>query len=59
MRYEKKLTEKQLARLCGLSQSYLSDLELCKKSPTLRVVEQIAIALNVHPLELLEFVDEL
>lgn len=51
------LTEKQLARLCGLSQGYLSDLELGKKSPTLRVVVQIANALKVHPLDLLEFED--
>lgn len=50
----KKLSQKQLAIRCNLTQSYISDLENNFKSPTLRTVASIAQALEVHPFELLE-----
>jgi len=53
IRLEKKMTQKQLARLSGLSQSHISELELGKEGPTLKAVESIANALHVHPFELL------
>ena len=44
----------ELSILTGYSQSYISKLGRGLKSPTLIVVERIAIALNVHPYELIE-----
>lgn len=38
-----------------MSQSHVSQIENGLESPTLRTVEQLAKALKVHPLELLEF----
>lgn len=45
--------------MCGLSQGYISDLESGNKSPTLRVVEQIANVLKVHPCELIEIKEQI
>lgn len=49
IRVDKKLSQKELARKAGISQSYLSELESNKKSPTLRQLCKIADALGVHP----------
>ena len=55
------LTQKQLAKRCNLSQSYLSKLEKCKLDPchgsspyniSIRQVINIANALNIDPKEL-------
>ena len=54
IRVERRKTQKQLARLTGLSQSYISELELGTKRPTLDTIEIISTALKVHPYELLE-----
>lgn len=59
IRLEKKKTQKQLSIMCGLSQGYISDLESGNKSPTLRVVEQIANVLKVHPCELIEIKEQI
>lgn len=52
IRIEKGLTQVELARKANISQSYLSELESNKKSPTLRQLCKIAEALNVRPDEL-------
>ena len=53
-RMQAHLTQRELARLCGFSQSYISDLELETKSPTLKVVEKLANVLRIHPDEMVE-----
>lgn len=52
-RKQKRRTQKQLAMFAGVSRSYISDLELGKKSPSLRIVEKLAKGLSVSLLELL------
>ncbi|NFO48589.1 helix-turn-helix transcriptional regulator [Clostridium botulinum] len=49
----KKKSQKQLARYAGLSQSYISSLELGISSPTLKVIEKLSRGLNVSVAELL------
>lgn len=56
IRIEKELTQIELARKIGMSQSYLSELERNKKSPTLRQLCRIAEALEVHPSKLVYYV---
>jgi transcriptional regulator with XRE-family HTH domain len=56
-RFEKRKTQKYVSRISGISQSHISKIENEQESPTLRTVEQVANALKVHPLELLEFED--
>ncbi|KHD34204.1 hypothetical protein NL50_17830 [Clostridium acetobutylicum] len=55
-RKKRKITQKKLSRLSGITQSYLSDLESnCRyKSPTLKTLQEIANALDVCPKELIE-----
>lgn len=55
IRLEKRLTQTQLAKKAKISQSYLSELESNKKSPTLRQLCKIADALNVTPGELVYY----
>ena len=47
-------TQEQLADLSGLSQQYLSDLERGKRNPTVVTVYEIAMALDVSHLDLLQ-----
>ncbi len=53
---EKLLTQTRLAKKAKMSQSYLSELESNKKSPTLRQLCKIADALGVKPGELVYYV---
>ncbi len=55
MRTTKRKTQIQLAKISGISQSHISELELKKESPTIKTWESLSNALKVHPLELLEF----
>lgn len=55
VRLSKNLSQIQLAKKAGMSQSYLSELESNKKSPTLRQLCKLADALNVKPDELVYF----
>jgi len=55
VRVDKKMSQSELARKAGISQSYLSELESNKKSPTLRQLCKIANALGVHPGELVYY----
>lgn len=55
IRAKKRKTQTQLAKLSGISQSHISELELKKESPTIETWESLSNALKVHPLELIEF----
>lgn len=55
IRTRKGISQTNLARMAGISQSYLSELESNKKSPTLRELCKIAEALKVHPGELVYY----
>ncbi|MBU3098407.1 helix-turn-helix domain-containing protein [Clostridium sp. DSM 17811] len=50
------MTQTELAKKTGLSQSYISKLSLEAKSPTLEVVALISTALNICPFELMEVI---
>ena len=57
IRQAKGLTQAQLAELSGLDRSYISRLEtenlVRDRSPTLLVIERLAIALNVCAIDLI------
>ena len=52
-----KLSQEELARLCGVSQSQISDWERGKYMPSMPYMSQIAKALNVGIGELAEQAD--
>lgn len=52
-RSDKEVTLEGLAHDVGLSYSYVGEIERGKRNPTLAVVERIAKALDVEPIELL------
>ena len=56
MRHLHNVTQDELAKRTGLSQSYISKLSLELKSPTLEIVALIATALNICPFDLMEVV---
>lgn len=55
IRLAKDIKQKDLAIKSNISQSYLSELESNKKSPTIRLLCKIAEALDVHPSELVYY----
>ena len=52
-RFEKKLSQEQLAELADLSDKYISDLERGKNNPSLNAMDSIAQALKLDIIELL------
>jgi transcriptional regulator with XRE-family HTH domain len=54
VRQEKALTQEQLADLSGFSQQYISGLEQGRRNPTIVTVYELATALGVNYLELLQ-----
>ena len=44
-----RLSQEGLADICGLHRTYISQLERGQKSPTLRVIAQLANALQTQP----------
>lgn len=54
IRQERGLTQEQLAELSGLSQQYLSGLERGRRNPTIVTIHELALALGVSHLELLQ-----
>jgi transcriptional regulator with XRE-family HTH domain len=48
LRTKRKLTQDVLAGLAGIGQDHLSELERGKKEAGIRVLERIAVALNVR-----------
>ncbi len=47
LRMQRKLSQVELSEKIGIEQQHLSNLELGKKEPGLRVVEMLAIGLRV------------
>lgn len=54
-RYKKGLSTNKLANMSGISQSYLRDIELGLKNPTVEIIHLICQALDIS---LKEFFDE-
>ncbi|WP_374598895.1 helix-turn-helix domain-containing protein [Brevundimonas sp.] len=54
VRAEQDVTLEALAHDVGLSYSYVGEIERGRRNPTLAVVERIASALRVDPLDLLQ-----
>ena len=53
-REARRLSQEAFAELCGLHRTYISQLEHGHKSPTLRVIARLALALEVSADELLK-----
>ena len=51
LRRKRCITQVELAKRCGLHQNYISEIEHGKRNVTLRVIETIAKALEVHEKE--------
>lgn len=47
LREERKMTTNKLANVCGISQSYLRDIELGNKQPTVEYLSYICYGLNI------------
>ncbi|NFN09378.1 helix-turn-helix domain-containing protein [Clostridium botulinum] len=54
IRDSKGLTQPQLSKISGISQSYISEIENTLKTPTLDIIERLANALQIHPYEFQE-----
>ena len=52
-RFEKKLSQEQLAELSNLTDKYISDIERGKTTPSLNTIDLISQALGLDVLELL------
>ncbi len=59
LRNDAKYTQVQLAKLAGISASYISQLETGKKEPTDRVITKLSDALNIPENQLLSKVGKL
>lgn len=46
-RKKKNLSQEDLAFLCNLHRTYISSIELCKKSPSLKTIEIISKVLDI------------
>lgn len=53
-----KLTQEQLAELCGHSQQYISDLERGRRNPTVVSLFEFAQALKTTPAQLLTPIED-
>ena len=47
-RLEADLSQEQLAERCGMDQTYLSQIERCRRQPSLKVLRKIATALEIQ-----------
>lgn len=54
LRLERKIEQKDLAAMAGISHSYLSNVEKGNRNPALKTLEKIAAALEVPSNKLLE-----
>jgi transcriptional regulator with XRE-family HTH domain len=57
-RVEKSWSQEYLAEVTGLHRTYISQLERGLKSPSVRVLNHITIALNIKMSEFLQAVEE-
>lgn len=53
-RAERGITQEQLADVSGFSQQYISDLERGRRNPTIVSLYELAQALSVTPIDLLQ-----
>lgn len=54
IRREKGLTQEQMEERSGFSQQYISGLEQGRRNPTMVTLYELAVALGVTPLDLLQ-----
>lgn len=54
IRKDRKLTQVEFAKICGINQTYLSEIEQGHKIPTIPTLERIAKKLKI-PVEVLSF----
>lgn len=54
LRVRRGWTQEQLADVSGFSQQYISGLEQGRRNPTIVTLHELAVALGVRPVELLE-----
>ena len=52
-RTEKRLTQEELAFRANMNVTYLSDIERGRSAPSLAMLVDLAVALEVHPADLL------
>ena len=57
LRSQKKWSQEDLALEADINKNYISDLERGNRNPTLKVLERIAVALNITLEELLKGID--
>ncbi len=53
-RTERDITQEELAERSGFSQQYISDLERGRRNPTILSLHELAQALEVTPVDLLQ-----
>ena len=49
IRKEKKLTQAMLAEMCGTDTSYISQIEIKRRFPSVALIERISTALDIEP----------
>lgn len=54
IRTERKLSQEQLALLCGVDRTYIGRIERLERSPSLDILEKIANGLKISLSELLK-----
>lgn len=54
VRKEKKMTQKDLGEIVGISNTYLSDIEIGRTNPSIKTLKRIAKGLDVSYVELLK-----
>lgn len=52
IRVSKKISQRKLATLAGISNTYLSDIEVGRTNPSLKTMEKLASALEIQMKEL-------
>lgn len=58
IRQNKKISQEELADLCGLHRTYISDIELGKRNVSLENIDKIAQALQVKKSEIFVEVEQ-
>lgn len=58
IRHDRHISQEQLADMCGLHRTYISDVELGKRNVSLENVEKVALALDITITELFTEVEK-
>lgn len=56
-RKKKNITQKELGEKVGISNTYLSDMEIGRTNPSIKTLKKIAQGLDIHYVELLKDTD--